>query len=133
MRHGHRNAEQTTQMMRSRTRQGWAGVVAMLLVAAQAVYAAETCVHAQASAARAVAMSDMPDCEEMKSAASCLAQCSADSQSSGHPLVVVPAAPLQPVLTVPALPAVAAALPARRTPLPDCGPAPPIRFCTFLL
>jgi hypothetical protein len=122
-----------TKMMKAKTRRGWAGLVAMLLVAAQAVYATEACVHAQASAAHAVARADMPDCEQMKSAASCLAQCNADSQSSGHPPAAVPDAPLEAVLTLPALPALAAALPARRAPLPDCGPSPPIRFCTFLL
>ncbi len=111
-----------------------AGVTAAALVFAQAVYAAEACVHAQASAAKAVAMSAMSDCEQqVKSPASCVAQCSADSQNSASPVVAIPAPPSVAVLTLPVLQSVAIAGPVRSAPLPASGPAPPIRFCTFLL
>lgn len=120
-------------MMHIRLRKGWAGALAALLMFAQAVYASEACVHLEASAARAVAMVDMPDCADMKSAASCLAQCAADSQSSGHPVAAIPDASAQPVLLAAAIPADTAIAPAYSAPSPAYGPAPPIRFCSFLL
>lgn len=104
----------------------------MVLVFAQAVYAAEACVSAQASAASAVGTQDMPGCAD-QSAAGCLAQCSTGDQRVAQPVVAVPAASPVPVLIAPLGMAEQLMASNYNAPSPGCDPSPPIRFCSFLL
>jgi hypothetical protein len=121
-------------MFSLRKMKGMAGVAAAVLILAQAVYAADACVSSAAATTRgAAAMKDMPDCTQMKSEASCLAQCSAGDQRAATPVVTLPDAPASHALVAPLSQAEQLVRVACGTSSRACDPPPPIRFCTFLL
>jgi hypothetical protein len=101
---------------------------------AQAVYAVDACVNPAATPARAVAEIAMPGCETMKVEPSCLAQCTFDNQSSAQPVPAAPPTPVEAVLVLPTSPENPALAQADvGLPVHSSGPAPPLKFCRFLL
>lgn len=108
-------------------------LVAAMMCFGQTVFAMDSCLKPQAAAAMAVAEAAMPDCDEMQTAASCVAQCTAGDQHAGHTVVaILDIAEMTPLTLSRPNKELSASGRCHDVPQPTAGPPPSILFCSFL-